>query len=54
MDRKDGEVKEMIIGVGNDQFAWMYGMGVGVPRDLGGIHDECVPKVRFSMQILPC
>ena len=28
----------MIIGVGNNQFTWMYGMGIGVPRALGGIH----------------
>jgi len=35
----------MIIGVRNDQFTWMYGMGFGVPRALGGIpsctYSEC-------------
>ena len=34
----------MIIGVGNDQFTWMYGMGIGVPRAFGGIH-VCIPIV---------
>ena len=30
-------VKEMIIGVGNGKFAWMYGMKFGVLRVLGGM-----------------
>jgi len=38
----------MIIGVGNDQFTWMYGMEFGVPRALGGIHVR-IPNV--AMQI---
>jgi len=34
----------MIIGVGNDQFTWMYGMGTGVPRVLEG-NLACIPNV---------
>jgi len=30
--RNDGEVKEMITGVGNDQFMWMYAIGFGILR----------------------
>ena len=36
--RSDGEVKEMITGVRNDQFVWMYAMGFGVPRAPGSAH----------------
>ena len=35
MVRNDDEVKEMIIGVGNSKFAWMYGMRSGVLRAFG-------------------
>jgi hypothetical protein len=35
----------MIIGVGNGQFTWMYGMGFGVPRRAPGGIDVCVPNV---------
>ena len=28
----------MVIGVGNDQFTWMYGTGSEAPRALGGTH----------------
>jgi len=38
----------MIIGVGNDQFTWTYGMEFGVPRALGGIH---VRILNVAMQI---
>jgi len=40
----------MIISVGNGQFTWMRGMGVGVPRALGGIH-VCVQDVRFTITL---
>ena len=41
----------MIIGVGNDQFTWMYGMEFGVPRALGGIHVR-VPNVAMQGWVL--
>jgi len=39
----------MIIGVGNDQFTWMYRMGFGVPRAFGGIH-VCIPNVVMQIR----
>jgi len=47
--KKDGKVKEKIIGVGNGQFTWIYGMGTGVFRALGGIH-VCILNARFSVR----
>ena len=38
----------MIIGVRNDQFAWMHGMGVGVRR---AILVLCVPNLRLAVGI---
>jgi len=39
----------MIIGVGNDQFTWMYGIEFGVPRAFGGIH-VCIPNVVMQVR----
>ena len=41
----------MIIGVGNDQFAWMHGMGIGVGRALRDILVLCVPNLRLAVRI---
>ena len=35
----------MIIGVGNDQFTWIYGMGIGVPRALGSSRFPVVMQI---------
>jgi hypothetical protein len=40
----------MIISVGNDQLTWMYEMGIGVPRAIGGIQ-ACIPDIHPGVQI---